>query len=316
MDYKEKRKKIIEQKRNKELLEMDEAITGFLQSRKLKNLTENTHDFYFQTLSKFKEFLAENDVSRPIDVITEDVYEFIQRRLDIGNKASTVNKYIRGLRAFFNHLHSSGYLNENPMEPIDKLVEEKRINRTLSREQVVALLDAPDRGTIAGFRAYVFLLVLLDTGIRLEEALTFRVHDVYWQEQVIQIYGKGRTERVVPFSETLALRLREYQEMRGEQEHDIFFVNAEGQPLRRRYVQEQISDYGKLANIKGVRVSCHSLRYTFARNYLMNGGDIVSLMSIMGHKTLEMVKLYAEMYQPDISVQHTKYSPVNSILND
>ncbi len=65
MDYKEKRKKIIEQKQNKELLEMDEAITGFLQSRKLKNLTENTHDFYFQTLSKFKEFLVKTTYRAP-----------------------------------------------------------------------------------------------------------------------------------------------------------------------------------------------------------------------------------------------------------
>ncbi|MGE7614892.1 tyrosine-type recombinase/integrase [Paenibacillus sp. NPDC101420] len=117
--------------------------------------------------------------------------------MDDGNSAPTINKYIRSLRAFFNFLCSNGYLTENPIESVDKLAEEKRVLRTLSRDQVTALLDEPNRSTPAGYRNYVFLLLILNTGIRLEEALSFGVEDIYWQERVIKVFGKGSKERYI-----------------------------------------------------------------------------------------------------------------------
>ncbi|MBY3623611.1 tyrosine-type recombinase/integrase [Acinetobacter sp. CUI P1] len=315
MDYKEKRKLILETRKAKEKLDMYSASAIFIKSRKIKNLSENTIASYSQALKKFIDFLEENSIEKIDDIILEDIQEFIQTRIDGGNSAPTINKYIRSLRAFFNFLCRSGYLMENPMEAIDKLAEEKRILRTLSREQVAALLDVPSRSTPAGYRNYVFLLLILDTGLRIEEALSFGVEDVYWQERVVKIFGKGRKERLVPFSDILAAHMREYLELRGESETSVFFLNIDGQPLKRRTIQDDISDYGKVARIKGVRVSCHTLRYTFARNYVLNGGDVVSLMRIMGHKSLHMAQLYTEMFQADISKQHDKFSPVNTIFN-
>jgi integrase/recombinase XerD len=315
MEYKEKRKMILEMREAKEELHMQAAIDMFIKSRKLKNLTSNTAAFYSQTLTKFTAFLEENDVIKPTEVILEDVQEFIQIRMDKGNSIPTINKYIRSLRAFFNFLCSAGYMLENPMESVDKLVEDKRIIRTLSRDQAQRLLDIPNRSTPAGYRNYVFMLLLLDTGMRLEEALSFGVEDIYWQERVIQVFGKNRHERVIPFSEVLSVHLLEYLELRGDSDSETFFTNVDGKPLRRRTIQEEISDYGKIAGIKGVRISCHSLRYTFARNYLLNGGNIMTLKVILGHKTLAMTELYCEMFQPDISRQHAKFSPVSSIFN-
>lgn len=315
MDYKEKRKLILEAREAREVPDMYTATNMFIKSRKLKNLTENTISSYSQALTKFSEFLDENGIEKINDIIVEDIQEFIQTRMDEGNSAPTINKYIRSLRAFFNFLCSSGYLTENPTESVDKLAEEKRVLRTLSRDQVKAILDVPNRSTPVGYRNYVFLLLILDTGLRLEEAFSFDVEDVYWQERVIKVFGKGRKERLVPFSDLLAIHMREYLELRSESDTSVFFLNIDGQPLRRRTIQEDISDYGRIAGIKGVRVSCHTLRYTFTRNYVLNGGDVVSLMRIMGHKSLHMAQLYTEMFQSDISKQHDKYSPVSSLFN-
>ncbi|WP_187355533.1 tyrosine-type recombinase/integrase [Paenibacillus tengchongensis] len=315
MDYKEKRRLIIEAREKKEMPDMHAAAALFIKSRKLKNLTGNTVNSYSQALNKFSDFLDENCIGKIDDIIVEDIQEFIQTRLDEGNSAPTINKYIRSLRALFNFLCSAGYLTKNPMEMIDNLAEEKRVLRTLSRDQVEALINVPNRSTPVGYRNYVFMLLILDTGIRLEETLTFGDNDIYWQERVIKILGKGRKERLVPFSDSLAVHMREYMELRGESETSNFFLNVDGQPLKRRTIQEDISDYSKIAGIKGVRVSCHTLRYTFARNYVLNGGDVVSLMRIMGHKSLHMAQLYTEMFQADISKQHDKFSPVSSIFN-
>lgn len=314
MNYKDKRAMILEGRIAKEELDMATAISMFLSSRKLKNLASGTAAFYKQTLTDFYNFLSQIEVEKPTDVILEDIQEYIRIKMDKGISVPTINKYIRSLRAFYNHLLNAGYLRENPMDAVDKLIEEKRVIRTLSHDQVHSLLSVPNRNTPGGFRNYVFLLLLLDTGLRLEEALSFRISDVYWKERVIQVFGKGRKERLVPFSDLVSTHLAEYFSMRGNLDHDVFFVTVDGSPLKRRTIQEEIAEYGKTAGIKGVRVSCHSLRYTFARNYILNGGDVLSLMSIMGHKTLNMVQLYAEMFQADISEQHAKFSPATSIL--
>ncbi|MFC6653678.1 tyrosine-type recombinase/integrase [Paenibacillus rhizoplanae] len=287
----------------------------FIRSRRLKNLTSNTTTSYSQALGKLYNFLNENDIGKVNEVILEDIQEFIQTRIDEGNSAPTINKYLRSLRAFFNFLHGAGYLIENPMDTIENLVEEKRILRTLNHKQVKLLLDMPNLSTPAGYRNYVFMLLILDTGLRMEEAITLSIDGIYWTERTLRVFGKGRKERLVPFSDILAVHMDEYLRLRTETDSSEFFVNINGQPLKRRTVQEEISDYGKKARIKGVRVSCHTLRYTFARNYVLNGGDVVSLMRIMGHKSLHMAQLYTEMFQTDISKQHDKFSPVSSIFN-
>lgn len=314
MDYKDKRKLLLEMKEAKAELDFPAAINLFIKSRKMKNLTEGTVSSYLQVLTGFTNFLESIEVSTPKAVIVEDVQEFIQSRLDEGNSAPTINKYIRSIRAFFNYLHSVDYIMNNPMEFVEKMVEEKRIPRTLSHEHVTALLNAPDRGSPIGYRNYVFMLLVLDTGIRLDEALNLHIHDIYWEEQTMKVFGKNRKERIVPFGDFVYLHLIQYVEMRPVSDSSVFFLNIEGKPLKRRTIQEEITEYGAQANIQGVRVSCHTLRYTFARNYALNGGCVVSLMRIMGHRSLHMAKLYTEMFQADIKQQHSKYSPVNSIL--
>lgn len=120
---------------------------------------------------------------------------------------------------------------------------------------------------------------------------------------------------MVPVSDLIIKLLREYVAMRPESDYDTFFLNIDGKPLRVRTVQEEIKELGERAGIRGVRVSCHSLRYTVARNYLSNGGSPLTLMRVMGHRSIETTLIYAELFQPDISNQHAKYSPATSLLS-
>lgn len=98
MDYKEKRKLILEAREAKVTPNMHSAAAMFVKSRKLKNLTENTVASYSQALNKFSVFLDENSIEKIDDIFVEDIQEFIQTRIDEGNSAPTINKYIRSLR--------------------------------------------------------------------------------------------------------------------------------------------------------------------------------------------------------------------------
>ena len=69
---------------------------------------------------------------------------------------------------------------------------------------------------------------------------------------------------------------------------------------------------GKKAHLSGIGVNPHRFRHTFARQFLMNGGDIFSLQKILGHSSLEVVKMYVNLMTSDILDQHHKFSPVDN----
>lgn len=314
MTYEKRRQHLLDIKERREKLLMPDAIALFMRSRKLKNARESTIYSYRLHLNKFSTFLEDVGVERLAEVITEDIQEFIDDRLNSGNKPVTVNKYIRELRAFFNFLHSMGYLEANPIESIDRLNEDKKISRTLNNDQIARLIAVPNINTYVGFRNYTFILLLLDTGLRLDEALNITLSDIDWKERLIKVLGKGGKERFVPLTESMIHLLREYIKRRNQYENESLFLNVDGFPLKRRTIQEAIRDYEVTAGIRGVRVSCHSMRHTFAKMYILNGGDVLTLQKILGHSTLETTRKYIEMFKPDISSQHDKFSPLNNIL--
>ena len=72
-----------------------------------------------------------------------------------------------------------------------------------------------------------------------------------------------------------------------------------------------IRDCGERAGIAGVRCSPHTFRHTFAKSFLLNGGDLFTLQKILGHSSLEVVRMYVNLASDDVQVQHRRYSPVD-----
>jgi integrase/recombinase XerD len=81
-------------------------------------------------------------------------------------------------------------------------------------------------------------------------------------------------------------------------------------------VQERLSIYGQKARLQGVRVSPHTFRHTFAKMYIMRGGDAFSLQAILGHSTLDMVRNYVNLWGSDLQKMHRQFSPVEYLLRD
>ena len=91
------------------------------------------------------------------------------------------------------------------------------------------------------------------------------------------------------------------------------FLSEKGLPLRKRWIQSLITYLGNKAGITGVRVSPHTLRHSFAKQYLICGGDVFSLQKILGHNSLEVVKLYVNLLPGEVSAQHRKFSPADNM---
>ncbi|MCG7407758.1 tyrosine-type recombinase/integrase [Paenibacillus sp. ACRRX] len=295
--------------------DFDLAVNEFIRACNVKNLTGLTIQFYKDNLRLLVKYLSKMNVHRPVDVDKRHLEDIIlEKKKSV--KMVTVDKDLRGWKAFFNFLNEEGYLTSNPTAEIKPLKYEKKMLETFTKTQVKALLGTPNRATFTGYRDFVIMQLLLDTGIRISELEGVKITNIEWKNQILIVMGKGRKERAVPISSTLLRHLKEYVAIRGMLDHDFLFINIDNDPLRKRSIQDKISDYGKEAGIKGVRVSPHTFRHTFAKMYIMNGGDAFTLQKILGHTSLEIVKTYVAMFSYDIMKQHRKFSPLERLDED
>ena len=220
-----------------------------------------------------------------------------------GPSAITVNCYVRSMNACLAWAHAEGHTQKRLRIP--KLKEPKISIPTLKPADVQAILkwNPPAREYT---RLQVFMLLILDCGLRNSEAREVRRDSIDWDQSTVTVFGKGRKSRPVPLSNVMRKRLWVWLK---SHQHDVVFPNREGGPLTERYVHHAMQRARESIGIpKGTRFYPHGLRHTFAVNYIRHGGDVFRLQRILGHSTLEMTRRYVDLQTDDLTSVHDSLS--------
>lgn len=293
------------------------AIKLFLKDCEIRNLRPHTLKFYRSEINTFLSYLKEQEIDvvalKPYQVTAEHIKEnvILYLRKYKGAKVVTVNTRLRALRAFFNFLHTEKHIPKNPFENIKLLKDRKNIIATFTKEQLNRLFNQPDLTTFTGVRDYTIMLLLLETGIRANEAVGLTLADIRWEDSLICIRNaKSYRERLVPIQATMKQQLKKYIAIRGYVETDALLVTIDNTPLSKRALQNRIEKYGKEAQLKGVRCSCHTFRHTFAKLSVQQGANIFELQTILGHTSMEIVKTYVNLFGTDVRDRHKEFSPL------
>jgi len=282
-----------------------------------RNLSPGTLAWYKQILGGLERFLAEvYEILHMEEISPGHLRAYLGEQKKRGIASETIHRTYGGLRCFFKFLKRDEIIEKNPMELVEKPRRERHLIRPMSQDQMRALLAQPDPKFYLGRRNKAMMLLMMDSGLRLSEVLSLRLCDVDLAGGELIVMGKGRKERRVPFAAVMREALKAYLKKRSRirKGGDLVFVNRRGGRLTRRHVQITVRRYGRNAGIKGVRVSPHTLRHTFATQYIRNGGDPFSLQAILGHSTLEMVRNYVNLASRDVMVQHRKFSPLDRLF--
>jgi integrase/recombinase XerD len=228
---------------------------------------------------------------------------------------SYINGILRSLRVFFNFLYEQQVITKDLGSEIKLLKSKKKVVETFSKQQIKTLFRQPDLSTFTGVRDLTLMMLLLETGIRLSEVKSITINGINWHEGLVLVDGKGNKERQVPVQGTTLVQMKKYANIRGILDTtDVFFISIDNYPLSTTQIQKRIKDYGVQAGITNVRVSPHTFRHTFSKMYIQNGGDIFTLQKILGHTSLEMVRMYVNMFDTDVAKAHRKYSPIENLM--
>lgn len=296
-------------------LSFDEAFELFIADGERRALRPDTISYYRQQLGFFRRFLVTIDKTELIhEVIRSDIDDYVGWEKNRGLQDGGINIRLRAARAFFNFLKETKYIAKSPMDKYPLLKVRSANIETFSVEQLRKILDAPDKRTFTGLRDYTFMLLLLETGLRLSEVTEVRLEDVKFSEgQIFVRHTKNNFHRYVPFQAKMKEQLRRYMKVRGTCETDHLFVTIDGTPMKRGALQKLVGKYGKKAGIKGVRCSPHTFRHTFAKLSVMNGAGVFELQKILGHSTMEMVRVYVNLYSSEVNERHKEFSPLKNL---
>jgi site-specific recombinase XerD len=170
----------------------------------------------------------------------------------------------------------------------------------LSRQEVEAILLAPDVSTWSGQRDRVMFSTFYNTGARVSEIAALRVEDLRLEGNgCLQIHGKGRKQRVVPLWKKTTAQLRGWLSQIEAHPHCPLFPNRQGKPLTRSGIQERLHLAVKRAaqhcpTLKNRSVSPHTLRHSTALHLLQSGVDLTVIALWLGHESLSTTHLYVE----------------------
>lgn len=290
---------------------MDPLSTSFLfqqfltQRRYLKNVTPSTIEWYE---TAFKALQRSLGADPPLTKASLQQFVVSLRQRDV--KPISCNTYIKALNTFCLWLHEEGHLSERVA--LSPLKFEKRLIETLTDEQMKTLLSVkPHR--FDQWRLHAIVCLLLDAGLRIEEALTLRVSDLDLDNLLVTVFGKGRKERRVPFSFELRKVMFRYEKVRTKQcaRCELVFPSREGTHWDQRNSLRGLHLLQERLALK--TFGWHRLRHTFATNYLRQGGDIVRLSMVLGHTQITTTQRYLHLLTEDLSASHQKVSILNRL---
>lgn len=231
---------------------------------------------------------------------------------------SSIRGYVRVWKAFFNWCYQEELIEKNPVDRLSLPKPTKRVKPTLTPEHIEKMLASCDLNTDVGFRDYVILLLLLDTGIRLAEISSLRVGDVH--DTYIKVFGKGRKEREVGLHPEVAkliwkyIHKHRYPKDPNETALFIGYFRSSGKPLGYEGVKDMLTRMQVDCGLQEIQLSPHVFRHTFAKMYLEQGGDLFKLSREMGHSDVQITKLYLEDFgSTEARKDHSTFSPIGRI---
>jgi len=302
---------------------LSDAATAFIDDRRAKNLSPATLGFYQSHIDFLEQHQIEKDFPLSVcDINHIQIKSFVSWLLQKKNKKypdktispTTVRKAVITLKTFFKFLHEEEIIESDFYLRIKPPKATKKVISSLSTDEVKRLIKQPDKKHFDGFRDYTMILIFCDCGPRLSEVLNLTLQDVDLEKGTLKVLGKGGKERYIPLGRTAVKTMKKYLLWRGDIEGEKWvFVNLCGLKLDARRFQRRLQNHGEAAGI--TKVYPHLLRHTFAKNYILQGGDPFSLQLILGHTTLSMVKNYVNLAQQEVSLQHHKYSVIDNLEN-
>jgi integrase/recombinase XerD len=293
------------------------AIRNFKNYQKLeRGLAENSILAYERDLIKLKVWAEEKDIL-PLRISYDDLLKFIHEICTEDMAARSQSRLISAIKTFYKFLVYEDLLQENP----SKLLETPKLGRklpdVLNEGEIENLINVIDLSLEGGERNRAIIETLYGCGLRVSELTHLRISDLFFEQELIRVIGKGNKERIVPINKMAIKRINIYRnEVRNfvtikKGNEDYLFLNRRGSKLSREFIFMFVKELAEKAQLRK-KISPHSFRHSFASHLVNNGADIRIVQELLGHASIITTEIYTHLDNQKLVDAIHKFHPRNA----
>jgi len=279
-----------------------------------KHYSPHTVQAYLRDIEFFADFLErEFGAVALTEVVYPQVRAWIVQMVDGGMSATSVNRKVSSLKAFFKFLLKARQIETSPLLKHKALKTPKKVQIPFSEKELDRVLDLLefDEG-FAGIRDKLIIDLFYTTGIRRSELINLKVRD--YSITTLKVLGKRNKERIIPVLDVIASQCAEYLAAREKLDRivdaECFFLSEKGVKLSESFVYGLVNRYFSHVSEK-VKKSPHILRHTFATHMLNNGADLNSVKELLGHASLASTQVYTHSSLGELKKVYVAAHPRN-----
>lgn len=274
-------------------------------------LSRNTLDSYRLDLSAFSLWLAEQKKSL-LTVDQADIQHYLADKFPL-YKPRSISRLIASLRRFYRFLMRENKISLDPSIQIKSPKLPRSLPQSLSEDEVLALLQAPDDSDPIGLRDRAMLELLYACGLRVSELVGIKATEVSVHDSVVRVTGKGSKTRLVPMgaaaADWISRYLRDARSVILQQRlSDALFINNRGAAMTRQAFWYLIKRYALMAGIVKP-MSPHVLRHAFATHLLNHGADLRVVQMLLGHADISTTQIYTHVARERLKQMHKTHHP-------
>lgn len=277
------------------------------------NLSDATVQIYSREIGMFISYLESQNIA-PETITTSHIEDYIASRTKEANLTSrTVSRIMSSLRSFFKFLQLEDVRRDNPVSVLDMPKSGHVLPKVFSNAEVDSFFDSISLGKPAGIRDRALFEVIYSCGLRISEVSDLKCSDIYPEEGVVRVFGKGSKERIVPLGEVSLYWIRKYMEegrknLLKEKQSEYLFINCFGRKIGRKGIWKKFKEISRHADIEG---KVHTLRHSFATHMLRNGADLRSVQEMLGHADISTTQIYTHLNRSDLRRVYDRNHPAS-----
>ncbi len=293
---------------------MEELIARYLQYLVVeKGLSANTLEAYGRDLRYYDQFLKGRQVSSPAAITDKMVFDYLVSRRQQDLNAASLARILVTLRNYHRFLVQENLCAHDPTENLDAPKLGHHLPKTLSREEVEKLMNAPDISTDHGLRDKAILELMYASGLRISEIINLNVDNIDTTVGYVRCLGKGGKERIVPVGKIALEFLKLYKNssrlklLKDSRNSAGLFISQQGKKFSRTGLWKLIKKYGRQIGV--AKLTPHLLRHSFATHLLERGADLRSIQEMLGHSSIATTQIYTSVAKEGLKNIHKKYHP-------
>lgn len=271
---------------------------------------------YRHDIDEYQAFIFDKNLE--LDKVEKNnVRDFLATLYDQGLDKRTIKRHISAIRSYYKFLIMTKNVACNPFQLTHSPKPEIKFPKVLYYDEVQNLFNENlKRQDPLMIRDQALLEIMYTSGMRVSEAVALSLQQIDFKNRVCRVFGKGKKERLVPFSKECLEHLKEYiATLRRElvdkylSKTNVVFLNAHGQPLTTRGVEDIIKRVEKKTGIY-LDIHPHTLRHSFATNLLENGADLRLIQELLGHESINTTQIYTHVSPKAMVDEYNKYFPL------